>query len=144
MSKNKLFLTVLLFLAVILASVPVLYFAYKNISKSAGENPAEEITDASETLLKDKFDEWEVYDRGLLEIKSIAESTDFDEFLYWREAEIANFKFLYSFKTGANDFALFELTGAGGQGGFMIYDCESGESSAYAAGESPYKALEKR
>ena len=47
MSKNKLFLTVLLFLAVILASVPALYFAYKNISKSAGEKPAEEITDAS-------------------------------------------------------------------------------------------------
>ena len=87
------------------------------------------------------FDEQAVLDKGLDEIDVIA--AGIEEFQYWQNAEIVDFKWLHSFKTGFITHALFEIVGENGKHGYMIYDCEEESSSSFSASASPYALFEE-
>jgi len=102
----------------------------------------ENVNDVIEIISSCAFDKDTVMSKGSKEIAEIA--ARIDEFNYWQDAEIIDFKWLHSFETGYITHALFELLGKNGQYGHMVYDCEDESSNSFAACESPYAMAEKK
>ena len=103
-------------------------------SISSAVNPKTNLESILETV---SYDAKTVYLDGLQAIEAI--SRDIEEFNYWENGEIVDFKLLRSFETGYVTHALFEILGANGQYGYLIYDCENHEADSFSASESPYK-----
>ena len=101
----------------------------------------EDNNDTVKILATEVFDEKLVFSEGLAEIEGIA--TNIDEFSYWKNGVVVDFKWLHSFETGLITHALFEIIGENGQHGYMIYDCEREESSSFSATASPYTLAEE-
>lgn len=97
--------------------------------------------DVIRILTTETFDKDTVLRKGLDEIELIA--TTIDEFNYWKNPDIVDFRWLHSFKTGLITYALFEIIGENGQPGYMIYDCELEESDSFSASASPYALAEE-
>lgn len=141
----------------ILLCTGVILVTAVDITEESVENPAElaEVAvQANDTVENNKisdniigiltaatFDEQVVFDKGLDEIDVIA--AGIEEFQYWHNADIVDFKWLHSFKTGFITHALFEIVGENGKHGYMIYDCEEESSSSFSASASPYALFEE-
>ena len=100
-----------------------------------------DITCSLEAVLENNvYDEKLIFTKGVQEIEII--SNEIDEFAYWKDCEIVDFKFLHSFETGNITHALFEVLGSNNQYGYMIYDCVHLESDSFSAAESPYNGTD--